>query len=590
MAPLTNIPTVLAARPQWVLWKTVERDGKPTKVPYQTTGAEAKSNDPATWTTLEAAAAAFDAGGYDGIGYVFSSDDPFVGIDLDGCRDSATNQFSQWAREIIIKLNTYSEVSPSGTGVKLIGVGTSPFSTGKNTKVAAEAVCEKQPGIEIYSQLRYFAITGRKLQGLPAEPQPCDLQWIADQYFPKPKLPPRRVAASPPSPVLDRAFKYVATMPGAVSGSGGHNQTFTVACRLVLGFGLSTDDAMRVMQEYNRRCEPPWSERELVHKIESAGEQPGERNYLRNVEPSRWSSVTIPEYEEPERLTLEDATRKYFERVRNDDIKLFSLGLPELDYAIGGGVEKGEVVILAARPSHGKSAVALQFIHDSTANGLACIAISEEMSAMQIGGRTLQFATETKSMDWRRDIANVERDIDNHFEKRAECYIIESCSTYERAVYEVERAIDEHGVEIAIVDYVQLLLGKGTGEREQISNASKAMKAVAKRRNIILIELCQMNRAIDSRPRWEPTMRDLDGSSQLEKDADVILFLCWPWMVDHEKDKNVYKIFVAKNRNREIKEHVVACTFNPQRQMLVSSNPYRGDFAEWEDCKEPETF
>jgi hypothetical protein len=69
---------------------------------------------------------------------------------------------------------------------------------------------------------------------------------------------------------IDRARAYVARIPGAVSGAGGHNQTFSVACALVHGFALQEDDAFTVLHEYNGRCEPPWSERELRHKIRSA--------------------------------------------------------------------------------------------------------------------------------------------------------------------------------------------------------------------------------------------------------------------------------------------------------------------------------
>jgi putative DNA primase/helicase len=82
--------------------------------------------------------------------------------------------------------------------------------------------------------------------------------------------------------IKDRARKYVAKIPPAISGSGGHDQTYTVACALVLGFDLSTSDAMECMREYNQRCEPEWSERELLHKVEDADKEAGERGYLLN--------------------------------------------------------------------------------------------------------------------------------------------------------------------------------------------------------------------------------------------------------------------------------------------------------------------
>jgi len=70
--------------------------------------------------------------------------------------------------------------------------------------------------------------------------------------------------------VRERACSYVAAMPAAVSGQGGHNQTFAVACVLVQGFGLSAEEALPILREYNQRCQPPWSEKDLLHKLEGA--------------------------------------------------------------------------------------------------------------------------------------------------------------------------------------------------------------------------------------------------------------------------------------------------------------------------------
>jgi hypothetical protein len=70
---------------------------------------------------------------------------------------------------------------------------------------------------------------------------------------------------------VDRARQYLAKVPGAISGQAGHNQTFAVACALVHGFALSEPDAFALLSEYNRTCQPPWSDKELWHKIREAG-------------------------------------------------------------------------------------------------------------------------------------------------------------------------------------------------------------------------------------------------------------------------------------------------------------------------------
>ena len=123
-----NIPHSLIVTPQWVVWRKVwdaERS-KDKKVPYNPrTKREAKSNDPTTWAPFEEAVAAYERGGFDGIGFVFSTNDPVVGIDLDGCRDPETGLLKPWASDIVARLDSYTEASPSGTGVHVIAKGTS---------------------------------------------------------------------------------------------------------------------------------------------------------------------------------------------------------------------------------------------------------------------------------------------------------------------------------------------------------------------------------------------------------------------------------------------------------------------------------
>ncbi len=577
---LDNVPAALTARPQWCVWKTTTRGGKPTKVPYQTTGTEAKSNDPSTWATFEEVSKRHRAGGYTGPGFVFSADDPFVGIDLDGCRDPKTGEVAEWAREVISKLNSYAEVSPSQTGVKVFARGESPFATGKKKDLDEPVVvADKKPGIEIYSHGRYFAVTGWRLAGVSHEVETRDLAWLKERFWPEvnratPDLPK---SPSATSDVTDRARQYMARLPSAVSGESGHNATFHVACVLVLGFGLSQDEAMQLMREYNARCQPAWTERELLHKVQSATEQPGERNYLRDATPDQWKRINVPSYgaklEEPaktRRTTLEAATNKYLQYVQDDKARLLSLGLPDVDYAVGGGVAPGEVIIIAGRPSHGKSAVAMQCLHSLTADGLATVCISEEMSALALGKRVLHFASDVSEEHWKTSVPLVTRQVENHFEKRAECRVVESCGTAEAAAEEIRRAVKEIDAEVAVIDYAQLLASGRNSEYEEVTKTSKILKAVASETGITLLMLCQLNRGIEDRPKFVPKMRDLRGAGQLEQDADVILFLCWPKLLDENRNPNEFLVFVGKNRNRAINTGCVKCEFNPTRQMLVS--------------------
>jgi hypothetical protein len=141
---------------QWLCWRTEERDGKPTKVPYSSlTGRMASSTNPETWACYEDAVRACKEHGYDGIGFVFTPDDDLCGVDLDGCLDPETGEIVSWAQEIIEELDSYTEISPSGTGVHILVRGELP--PGRNRKERFEA----------YDRSRYFTITGEHLVGTP---------------------------------------------------------------------------------------------------------------------------------------------------------------------------------------------------------------------------------------------------------------------------------------------------------------------------------------------------------------------------------------------------------------------------------------
>jgi putative DNA primase/helicase len=148
-----NIPRELRDRDQWVVWRSEERGGKATKVPYAVGGGHARANDPKTWASFsEAVQVAGD--GYDGVGYTFAADDPYCGIDLDDVRDKETGELHEEARSIIDRLNSYAEISPSEEGVKIIVRASKPgdrFRTGKTPW---------HGDIELYDRERYFTITG----------------------------------------------------------------------------------------------------------------------------------------------------------------------------------------------------------------------------------------------------------------------------------------------------------------------------------------------------------------------------------------------------------------------------------------------
>ncbi|BDH62137.1 hypothetical protein MTP04_22670 [Lysinibacillus sp. PLM2] len=170
-----SIPSELKALPQWILWRKEKRNGKDTKIPYQVNGEMAQANNRRTWSTFATAVKFYMEGGYDGIGFVFSRQDNYIGIDIDKCVvDGKPNTF---ATEIIDTLDSYTEFSPSGKGIHIIIKGNLPQSvlgTGrKNTK----------HGLEIYSYGRYFSFTGDRENSNEIFERTDELAEVFEKYF-----------------------------------------------------------------------------------------------------------------------------------------------------------------------------------------------------------------------------------------------------------------------------------------------------------------------------------------------------------------------------------------------------------------------
>ncbi|MFC6723482.1 hypothetical protein ACFQE1_03575 [Halobium palmae] len=150
------LPTALIEYDQWICWDEQERNGKPTKVPITPRSGEfASSTDEQTWTCFDNALEYAETGDADGIGFVFTMGDPFVGVDLDDCRDRETGAVDEAAQDIIDRLDSYTECSPSGTGYHVLVQGELP--DGRNRKGT----------IEMYDSARFFTVTGDHVTEMP---------------------------------------------------------------------------------------------------------------------------------------------------------------------------------------------------------------------------------------------------------------------------------------------------------------------------------------------------------------------------------------------------------------------------------------
>lgn len=149
-----DLPASLHEYDHWICWREQTRGSKPTKVPVDPrTGQYASATDAATWTSFEEARSYADGESVDGLGFVFTDADPFVGVDLDDARDLEAETATEWAEEIIDDLDSYTEVSPSGTGYHVLVEGELP--PGRN----------RRGNVELYETARFFTVTGERVHG-----------------------------------------------------------------------------------------------------------------------------------------------------------------------------------------------------------------------------------------------------------------------------------------------------------------------------------------------------------------------------------------------------------------------------------------
>jgi primase-polymerase (primpol)-like protein len=233
-----NIPGELKALHQWVDWRYEYQPKRDPKKPWtkppinpRQTSRHASSTNPKSWGTFEVALERYQRylGRFknglplqdlDGIGLVLRKENHIVGVDLDKCRDANTREIQAWAWEIVRELDTYTEISPSGSGLRCFGQGTLS-GTGVH----------KDP-IEIYDQGRYLTTTGHHVEGTPAtiEPRQEAITALYDRLRTTAKATPRAEAPQPngDAPRLEddqllrnssRARKSSRKLPRAAGGS-----------------------------------------------------------------------------------------------------------------------------------------------------------------------------------------------------------------------------------------------------------------------------------------------------------------------------------------------------------------------------------
>ncbi|MCJ7691446.1 MAG: replicative DNA helicase [Clostridiaceae bacterium] len=236
-----------------------------------------------------------------------------------------------------------------------------------------------------------------------------------------------------------------------------------------------------------------------------------------------------------------------------------SSGFPELDDKTAG-FQKGDMILIAARPSMGKTTFALNLAEYAALRGGKSIAIfSLEMSKEQLSYKLL-CSEANVDMSKLRHGALEDRDWENIAKASgplaaAKIFIDDTAGTSVMDMRSKCRKLKmEHGIDMIVIDYLQLMSGSNTESRQQeVSEISRSIKALAKEMECPVIALSQLSRAPEQRADHRPMLSDLRESGSIEQDADVVMFLYRDEYYDAEtEDKNIAELIIAKQRNGPI--------------------------------------
>ena len=254
-------------------------------------------------------------------------------------------------------------------------------------------------------------------------------------------------------------------------------------------------------------------------------------------------------------LILQRSFDRINEMHKNPMLSGIRSGLYDLDKILNG-FQKSDLILLAARPSMGKTALALNIAANASRTNKVAL-YSLEMSKLQLGNRLLSTASGINGQDlnsgqFSDDAIDLLLD---GLDRLSSCklYIDDTAGmTLTEMRSKARRIKHEHGLDMIIIDYLQLMTGERAENRQQeISEISRQLKAMARELDVPIIALSQLSRSVELRAEKKPQLSDLRESGSLEQDADIVMFLYRDeyYNRDEAENKNIAELIIAKNRN-----------------------------------------
>lgn len=632
MTKTENIPAYLREHGLFCLWKyEKDRNGRITKMPYNPNRPQYRgdSTDRSTFAPLNTAAARTK--GFDGIGIgIFDS---VAAIDIDDCMKDG--KLSAMAADIVETMDAYTEISPSGEGLRILFL-----APGFRYDDKVYYINNQKSGLEIYlpgMTWKYVSVTGNTLRRRDMIDRTDRLQPILDKYMKRKQQPTQTAAPMPGTPadisdaeLIEKAksakngVKFTTLWEGGLYSYASQSEADQALCNL-LAFWTGKDAArMDALFRQSGLMRDKWNRRQsgttygaitIQNAIDNCGEvytPPQERPQAPQTDETKKDDKiptdgqkTPQEAPQPRKTALQ-LFDEFIGKVQTEAYKPLQTGMPAFDRLLGGGIVRQALVILTAAPGTGKTALASQVFEEMAKQGADVIFLNLEMSREQLlarsvsrichrqGHKGISAADVLKGYSWddtRR--AYIQEAADEYRRTIAERmqYNPEGTGTTLDSIMNVLNAAGEAAKQagkpapVVILDYLHLITtDKREEQAEILKKAVAALKGYAIRYDTFVFAISANNRAANT-----SGIVSLDSgrdTSAIEYSADIQLSLNYAALADRRKKDNgeYYKASnpddMAElqrgdaNGNREMIVQVLKNRLNtPGGKLYMSFNP-----------------
>jgi replicative DNA helicase len=260
-------------------------------------------------------------------------------------------------------------------------------------------------------------------------------------------------------------------------------------------------------------------------------------------------------------VPIKDVVHEYYDRIddlarRPDEISGIPTGLVDIDKLLGG-MQRSDLIIVAGRPGMGKTGFLLGALrHAGLINKKRVAMFSMEMSNEQLLQRLIAMDTRIDTQRLRTGNLN-DHEWDIFFQAvepydGAQIYLDDTPAITPLSLRtKCRRLYNEYGLDLVIVDYLQLMSGDSRTDNrvQEVSNISRNLKVLARELKVPVLTAAQLSRAVEHRPDKKPQLSDLRESGSLEQDADIVMFIHRDNLSDKPEERNKAEMIVAKHRN-----------------------------------------